>query len=542
MAAAVGRGRHTVLAIWLLVCCLLGAGRAGKRKADDESKSVKMPRHSFAAPLDYSSLLDDWMVSGSSLFERQRLLMHAGVTDRSGFAWSKLPLLTSNFEVIFHFRFAGSNNLGEVPEDQALAFWYVEQNVSDVFNENKAIQAGSWSNGLLDQGFGFVGSRSSFKGVGAVLTMVDAGNAKKTMISGIWNDGSQEKDFQKDLPTMDAKSFDFRNTLNAVQMRIRFTDDSVQGYVKQSPSLSWQECFKIKPGRTGTPSPPGGYIGFTSKSGAKGVPDLVSIVEVEVNNFDENSIGEEMKDVTSKIQDAYKEMLTDDTRHFIDQKSQTDHLARLTTLIRDHIASSGPEEDKLWQELGSLDRRIMRLDRECATLVKEARLLGGPADSQKGHAEVVSSLKSDIVGIRTLLQRDSTSYKQKMDNFQRVAGDVKAKVGQTKGSEAMVTIEKQAASLSETVSSRGTQMSRMLFVLLAAIVVIGFLMWNRMNYYEKKQTAALKNEAAKEGQTKEMSKKSAVKMRERINMTTQFYVDSVRDINEGDMMSGVKPF
>jgi len=112
--------------------------------------------------------------------------------------------------------------------------------------------------------------------------------------------------------------------------------------------------------------------GFTSLSGISGVSDMVSIEQVAVSNFDENTVGEDMKDVASKIQDAYKEMLTDDNRHFVDQKAQTDHLARLTGLISDHLASSKPEDDKLWQKLGSLERRVGTLDRECNVLVRDS--------------------------------------------------------------------------------------------------------------------------------------------------------------------------
>ncbi|CAK0889049.1 unnamed protein product, partial [Prorocentrum cordatum] len=39
-------------------------------------------------------------------------------------------------------------------------------------------------------------------------------------------------------------------------------------------------------------------------------------------------------------------MLTDDHRHFVDQKSQTDHLLRLTSVISDHIAAAVPEDGR----------------------------------------------------------------------------------------------------------------------------------------------------------------------------------------------------
>ncbi|CAK0889048.1 unnamed protein product [Prorocentrum cordatum] len=301
-AAAASSGRASVC--WLLACCLIGAGRAGKRKekSDDERDTVKMQHHSFLAPMDYTSLLDDWVVSGASIFEKERLLLHPGVPDRSGFAWSKLPLLTADFQVIFHLRVTAGPRTGsedKVPADQALAFWHVEENMSAALDEGRVIKANTWTEGILEQGFGFVGSKGNFRGTGVVLSMASAPfnpAALGSTIAGITNDGSRTFVYGQEAPAMTCR-FDFRNTLNAAQLKIRFRPDAVEVSMKQSPSLSWQECFKID--RTTSPVKPGGYIGFTARSGSPppgGASDAVSIVEVDVSNFDENVIGEDMKD------------------------------------------------------------------------------------------------------------------------------------------------------------------------------------------------------------------------------------------------------
>jgi len=487
MAATAGQGRASVPVCWLLACCLIGAGRAGKRKeqSDDERHAVKMPHHSFATPMDYGNLLDDWVVSGASIFETERLLLHPGVNDRTGFAWSKLPLLTNDFQVIFHLRVSGQS---EAPSDQAMAFWYVNENMSSALDEGRVIKAKSWTEGILEQGFGFVGSRGKFRGTGVVLSMANnvANGRLGSHISGITNDGSRTVAWGPDqeAAVMECR-FDFRNTLNAAQVKIRFRPDVVEVSMKQSPSLSWQECFKIS-----RPVRPGGFIGFTARSGMPSGVDLksdsVSIVEVDVANFDENVIGEDMKDVTSKIQDAYRDMLTDDHRHFVDQKSQTDHLLRLTSVINDHLAAAVPEDDKLWKQVAYLDRRMSRLGRDCKTLVTETSLLAGAGSDPTAHKEAVEKLKTNIVGIRKVLEKESATHKKKMESIERSAGEVKAKVTQAMSKESLVVIAKQSESITKTVRVRGTQMVIMTVILLAVIVAIGFLMWNRMNYYEKK--------------------------------------------------------
>jgi hypothetical protein len=309
-------------------------------------------------------------------------------------------------------------------------------------------------------------------------------------VSGLTNDGSRTFVYGQEAPAQTCR-FDFRNTLNAAQVKVRLRPDAIEVSVKQSPSLSWQECFKID--RTDDPVKPGGFMGFTARSGdlkqlpRGGASDLVSIVEVDVSNFDENVIGEDMKDVTSKIQDAYRDMLTDDHRHFVDQKSQTDHLLRLTSVISDHIAAAVPEDDRLWKQVAYLDRRVSRLARDCKSFVAETSLL---ANSQGGgpmaHKEAVEKLKGNIVGIRTLLEKEAATHKKKLESIERSTGEVKAKVSQAMSKESLAVIEKQSASITKTVRVRGTQMVVMTVVLLAVILAIGFLMWNRMNYYEKK--------------------------------------------------------
>jgi len=495
MAAAAGGGRGSAPVCWLLACCLIGAGRAGKRKekSDDERDTVKMPHHSFAVPMDHGVLLDDWVVSGASIFEKERLLLHPGVTDRSGFAWSKLPLLTNDFQVIFHLRVSGvkAELLNTVPLDQALAFWYVDENMSAALDEGKVIQANSWTEGILEQGFGFVGSKGKFRGTGVVLSMATAALNKAELgsyISGKTNDGGETFVYGQTAPAEKCR-FDFRNTLNAAQVKIRFRPHAIEVSTKQSASLSWQQCLTLS--RTNDPVKSGGYIGFTARSGtASGVnvqSDSVSIVEVDVSNFDENVIGEDMKDVTSKIQDAYRDMLTDDHRHFVDQKSQTDHLLRLTSVINDHIAAAVPEDDRLWKQVAYLDRRMSRLARDCKGFVAETSLLArSPGAGPTVHKEAVEKLKNNIVGIRTLLEKESVTHKKKLESIERSTGEVKAKVSQAKSKDSLAVIEKQSASITKTVRVRGTQMVVMTVVLLGVIVAIGFLMWNRMNYYEKK--------------------------------------------------------
>ncbi|CAE8695850.1 unnamed protein product, partial [Polarella glacialis] len=62
--------RSVVLATWLAASCLLGPASAGSKHTGNKSlQEVELPHHSFITPLQYSSLLEDWVLSGASLFE-----------------------------------------------------------------------------------------------------------------------------------------------------------------------------------------------------------------------------------------------------------------------------------------------------------------------------------------------------------------------------------------------------------------------------------------------------------------------------------------
>jgi len=341
---------------------------------------------------------------------------------------------------------------------------------------------------LEQHGMTFAGSKAKFDGFGAVLTtgVGDAGGRKRTAVSFISNDGTKELNLWKDVPTAAAKDIDFRNTLNAAQIKIRVKPNSIEGHVKQSPSLAWNECFKIDvPEKVKT----GGYIGFTALSGSSDKPDLLSLVEVEMNNFDDTSIGEEMKDVSAQIQDAYREMLTDENRHFLDQKSQTEHMSRLVDMLQQHLNSTKPEEAKLYQQVQALTGRVDALGEDCRTLKLEAHLLIGndSKNSAATHQVGVEAMKDEIIGLRRLLVKDSATARQKIDAVKKNIAEVKIKhAAGGQGSEHLVTIAKQTATLEKTVSSRGSQMSWMMFFMMVAVVSIGGLMWNRMQYYEKK--------------------------------------------------------
>jgi len=312
---------------------------------------------------------------------------------------------------------------------------------------------------------------------------------KKQQVSLVTNDGTKDLAFDSAIPSSNSKEFEFRNTINPAQLQIRVNKKSIKGFFKQSPSLSWQPCFELEV-PAGVKA--GGYVGFSAWSGTGGdgrVSDLVSITGLEMSNYDETSLGEEMQETSNQIQDAYKEMLTDDKRHFVDQKSQTQHITRLIDMIGDHLKTTKPAEEKIFSSLQVVSQRMGALGEDCGELVKEARVLltaKGDSTEKHNHKNNVEAMKNDIIGLRRLLVKDSVNHRAKLDAVSKNVAEVKQKSLNSGSAESFTKINAQSERLEKTVSSRGSQMSWMLLCMIVAVLGIGFLMFNRMQYYEKK--------------------------------------------------------
>lgn len=464
--------------------CLLAwaalRGTGGKKSKNDTATAVPMPGHSFTPPLFAEELLHDWLVGGAAIFDRKHLLLQPAVPERFGALWSKNAVKTGNFEVTVHFRVVGD----EAPAaDASMALWYVSSTASQKDDYGDSALAAGYHE-AASGGVTFSGSQAKFTGVGAVLTSVDASKTARSVVSFVHNDGQKGLEMGIDAPAKNAKAVDFRNTLNNAQLRLRVSPTTVEGYMKLSPSLSWQGCFRIDRSTDKSVSvPANGYIGITSWSGTgeKSAADQIFILQVDVTNFDDTAVGEEIKDVSTKIQDAYREMLTDENRHFVDQRSQMEHLRRLTSMLADHVTEAKPADEKLHERLNSLNDRMDRLDYECRTLSKEVEVLVNPA-AAGGAGEV----KDGIIGLRTLLVKGFNMHKETVDRVSGKIKDVKTQKAQAASSGHLKTISVQSETLERTVKKKASATGWTFFILICCVVIVGMLMYNRMHYYEKK--------------------------------------------------------
>jgi len=253
---------------------------------------------------------------------------------------------------------------------------------------------------------------------------------------------------------------------------------SLEGALKLSPSLSWIECFKI----TGT-FKSGGYPGFTAWTGSTGKEaDSVSLISMSMYNYDTTSIGEDLSmDVSKEIQEAYREMLTDEKRHFKDQKSQKEHLQRLTNMLSNHMQQVKPQEQEMFTKLGNLQDKMHKLEEGCKTLRQEIRVVLG-----NGSSTAVSSMKTELIGLRHIFMKDSQAHSQKIDSVRETVGTVKKADDKKVDPNALLLITEKTDKLEKTIQASSSQVSWMMIFLIVAVLGIGVLMYNRMRYYEKK--------------------------------------------------------
>lgn len=457
-------------------------GRMGRmgRRGEEHTTSVLMRHHSFSPPLQFEEELDDWFLTGASLVQRNEVLMHPGMPGKHGFLFSKEPLLTDNFEVIVQFKLQGD---GPASKDQSFAFFFVEGNVSAGFDEKKVIQAASWADGLEELGFTLSGFFKRFKGFGAVLSTMNGAGKDKPVVSYIDSDGMTDLKYGVDVPTKEAKGLDFRNTLNSASLRIRVTPDKIEGEMKQSPSLSWNQVFSIERNDNTDISPTlGAYMGFTAWSGTGEQADRLSITKLEVLNHDETSIGENVQEISSETQMALQDAVADDKRHLEDQIAQREQISKLIKMLSDSHEKSQSEESKMFQDLEKLNVRVTTMGDGCKEVVKEVDLLMKSSDP-KAH---VGAMVQEIVGLRRIFVKDSQVHKTKVDTVQKKVSEIKETKSGSSGEATLTELAQKSKELEEVVQKQTSAMSYMLMIIFIAVALMGYLVYGRLNYYEKK--------------------------------------------------------
>jgi len=444
-----------------------------------------MPHHSFQAPMEVATLLDDWVVSGASYFARDSLLLHPGVPSLAGFAWHAQPVLTEKFEVTLLLRFQNTSQGSRPPSDQHIAFWYVSENISDVYKERNILDSKDWQAGLHRQGFTLAGSKAKFVGFGVVLSPA-AGPSKKPLVSYLRNADSRELSQMHDLPAKNAREIDFLNTGHPVKLRIRVRPTGIEGHIRLKPHSDWMECFETD---TQVVLHKGGYIGMTGFSGsieesADGAsPDAVNVQEFQVKNFDSTSIGEAMTDMDQFTQKTYQDLL--EHERFADQHEQTVQIESLIDKIDDYLSLNEPAEMRLVQQVHALTTRVDRLADSCRSLEQETHVLLKTSGNFMNHSKAVNLMKREIEGLKTVLTKHSKMGEEKLTDMEKNIRIIKEH-HKKKRHHTMKFTDLNTAGLERSVRLRSEHHTFVLFIYMGVASGTGMLLWRRLVQYEKK--------------------------------------------------------
>jgi len=434
---------------------------------------VELKQHSFEAPFDYTEQLETWKVSGASIVTREHVLLTPNVLQRFGFMFSKQPLNTNAFNVSLVLKVIGT--APSPPQDQSFAFFYIQENITKSYDQDKVAQEGDWRKGLEKAGFLLEGMKNQFTGLGVFFTPSKSTSSGSHKVTAISSYGTSAFKMGWDIPSSYAKVANIRNRQDEAEIVVSVSPKLIQGFLVSNGD--WQSIFRVDHSATNIFK--NGYIGFTAFSGTgRSEADRISVSRMTVRNLDLTTIGESLTQDT----ETFAKMIDEEHRHFADQRGQAAHLQRVLSLIEKHVEEAGPLDKKVYKSLEAMNGRMSTMEANCKTLTKSVRIVG----SGKSHEEMVDLVKSEIVGLKRALNSDAAVQKRTLEAVTKSVEDVKDKYTGASSELALATLAAEGSKLEVTVRSRSSQMSWMLFTIIGCVLVCGCLVAARMNSYEKK--------------------------------------------------------
>jgi len=249
----------------------------------------RLPQQCFEIPTIPADVAKLWSLAGTAIPSKNGLILSPGVSNRAGMLWSLNPVQTSNFEVKITISI---KSLSSVPNKRdGFAIWYVYENatraqetvMTDHGHNREAIADGSWATELVSEGFGLVGYRERFDGLGVVFQLGEQPTA-----GALSNDGLKSVDLDRDLSAENSVELGL-SSQQELTIRLRIEPSSALIDIVGHGSVP----IKTKLRR-------GGYIGLTAfhrkllKEHQSLRPSIVSVLNIETVNHDPNFVEEDV--------------------------------------------------------------------------------------------------------------------------------------------------------------------------------------------------------------------------------------------------------
>ena len=153
---------------------LIGSCSFALAQSDWEEINVyPMLEHTLETPFSYDGGLENWLFSGATIPQVNRITLAPPIAERHGIMWHKTPVITNDLEFQAQLEMRPA---AIPPSDGGMGFFYVADNLNATFPEQQFVDASSWVAGMSDFGFdNGVGYKKTYKGLGVFFVIDERG-------------------------------------------------------------------------------------------------------------------------------------------------------------------------------------------------------------------------------------------------------------------------------------------------------------------------------------------------------------------------------
>ena len=312
----------------------------------EEINVYPMLEHTLEAPFSYDGGLENWLFSGATIPQVQKIALVPPVAERHGIMWHRTPVITNDLEFQAQI---DVKSVPVAPSDEGFGFFYVADNLNATFPEQQFVDASSWTQAMTDFGFNNgVGYKKRYKGLGVFFTVDSRGLG---VVSGQVSDGNE--DVVSDVfGTRQIVNFDWRRA-GKFTLYVRVGVDVEVSIRQPSTTPGGQETVTKVMFAPAPAFDAGASVGFTAWSGTKkGVADQHDAIAVTNVAAWDHDLNKGYVGIDSEF---------DWEKGVHSQTDQREAIEALTASINRHINELLPKEEQMMQDIYTLQDRVQRL-------------------------------------------------------------------------------------------------------------------------------------------------------------------------------------
>eukprot|EP00397_Hematodinium_sp_SG-2012_P005613 GEMP01005634.1.p1 GENE.GEMP01005634.1~~GEMP01005634.1.p1 ORF type:complete len:479 (+),score=99.69 GEMP01005634.1:156-1592(+) len=457
-------------------------------------------RLSWVGTPTHDNTLEDWTIWGNCIPGRNAFGLQASVANRASLFFSKYPIESNDIQLEFSFRVTGPP---ESTRRQGFAFWYVHDDVGkntgfqSIFMASEILaERGDISHFLDSSGYGLMGYKAAFDGIGVVFNNVESDDPQrrssyKPTISLLINKGKKHLSLDAGIKI----PFDFRNK-GMLKARLRLAPNKITLFVQKAETgetSNEQVEFMQVAEVTDVNVRPHGYIGWSALSGPEplsvaGDADRIQLGSFSVDNLDSAQQGiPEMPALHKFNTTGHHDVLREHSPHK-DQRLEGDAIQKLTNTVLKLIFETEPLKQEMKVSIELLSKRVTALEKTLKSLKMTINQKTGH-DLDKEFAQV----KSELLSLSKVAKEGMDSRRENLENIHSTIAQNLDLESKHRGG-AREAVEKQLSTVSLANQSVIAQLDHghrstfiMLCVAVAVIAIAGMFLYNKFRSLEKKR-------------------------------------------------------